>query len=147
MAYNWQNWKRVFLSCFCHEIYRVEEICLKESNYNLKIKFFVYMWNLGNLCKNGYSANNCLIKVWIWEFFCTHITHVIADILCTAKFVSTNQFLVTCRFPFPILHFKEQNHLALLKNRFLKKLRLRSKHLSPFLSITNSINNSFNTLI
>ena len=28
-AHNWQNWKRVFLSCYCHEIYRVKAVGLK----------------------------------------------------------------------------------------------------------------------
>ena len=30
-----------------HEIYRVEAVCLKNSDYTLKITFFVNMWNLG----------------------------------------------------------------------------------------------------
>ena len=36
-----------------------------------------------------------------------------------------NQFSVKYRFPFPILHFVPQNHLALLKDRFLKKMLLK----------------------
>ena len=33
-----------------------------------------------------------------------------------------NRFLVKYRCPFPILRFLPQNHLALLKGRFLKKM-------------------------
>ena len=32
--YWWQKWKRVFLSCYCNEIYRVEAIGLRNSNYS-----------------------------------------------------------------------------------------------------------------
>ena len=32
-AHNWQKWKRVFLTCPCHEIYRVEAVGLKNCNY------------------------------------------------------------------------------------------------------------------
>ena len=32
-AHNWQKWKRVFLTCPCHEVYRVEAVGLKSSNY------------------------------------------------------------------------------------------------------------------
>ena len=35
-VHNWQKWKSTFLSCHCHEIYRVEAIGLKSSNYTLK---------------------------------------------------------------------------------------------------------------
>ena len=40
-THNWQNWKRVFQSYYCHETYSVEEVVLKTSNYTLKITFFV----------------------------------------------------------------------------------------------------------
>ena len=47
MAHNWQKWKRVFLTCPCHEIYRVETVGLKSSNYTWKNMIFTNMWNLG----------------------------------------------------------------------------------------------------
>ena len=47
MAYNWQKWKRVFLTCPCHKIYRVEAVGLKSSNYTWKIMISANMWNLG----------------------------------------------------------------------------------------------------
>ena len=39
-AHNWQKWKRVFLTCPCHEIYRVEAVGPKSSNYTWKIIIF-----------------------------------------------------------------------------------------------------------
>ena len=42
-AHNWQKWKRVFLTCPCHDIYRVEAVGLKSSNYTLKIVIFANM--------------------------------------------------------------------------------------------------------
>ena len=50
MAHNWQKWKRVFLICPWHKIYRVEAVGLKSSNYTFKIMVLVNtvnMWNLG----------------------------------------------------------------------------------------------------
>ena len=47
MSHNWQKWKRVFLTCPCHDIYRVEAVGLKNSNYTWKIMIFANMWNLG----------------------------------------------------------------------------------------------------
>ena len=46
-AHNWQKWKRVFLTCPCHEIYRVQAVGLKSSNYAWKNMIFANMWNLG----------------------------------------------------------------------------------------------------
>ena len=51
-AHNWQKWKRVFLTCLCHEIYRDEAVGLKSYNYTLKITIFVNMWNLGQFLEN-----------------------------------------------------------------------------------------------
>ena len=50
--HNWQNWKRVFFSCYCNEIYRVEAVGLKTSNflknYNLYeyVKFWAISWEI-----------------------------------------------------------------------------------------------------
>ena len=46
-AHNWQKWKRVFLTCPCHEIYRDEAVGLKSRKYTWKITIYVNMWNLG----------------------------------------------------------------------------------------------------
>ena len=46
-THNWQNWKRVFLICPCHEIYKDEAVGLKSCKYTWKITIYVNMWNLG----------------------------------------------------------------------------------------------------
>ena len=50
-AHNWQKWKRVFLTCPCHKIYRGEAVGLKSCKYTWKITIFVKMWNLGQYRK------------------------------------------------------------------------------------------------
>ena len=49
---NWQKWKRVFLTCPCHEIYRNEAVGLKSCKNTWKITIFVKMWNLGQYLEN-----------------------------------------------------------------------------------------------
>ena len=49
---NWQKWKRVFLTCPCHEIYRDEAVGLKSCKNTWKITIFVEMWNLGQYREN-----------------------------------------------------------------------------------------------
>ena len=49
---NWQKWKRVFLTCPCHEIYRDEAVGLKRCKYTWKITKFVKMGNLGQYLEN-----------------------------------------------------------------------------------------------
>ena len=71
LVHNWQNWKKVFLWCCCHEIYRVEAVGIKNCNDTLKITIFANMWNLGQFLGNRYFAINFLIKVRIWELFFT----------------------------------------------------------------------------
>ena len=51
-AHNWQKWKRVFLTCPCHEIYRDEAVGLKSCKYTWKITILVKMWNLGQYREN-----------------------------------------------------------------------------------------------
>ena len=50
---NWQKWKRVFLTCPCHEIYRDETVGLKSCKNTWKITIFVKMWNLGQYRENS----------------------------------------------------------------------------------------------
>ena len=52
MAHNWQKWKRVFLTCPCHKIYRDKAVGLKSCKYTWKITIFVKMWNLGQYREN-----------------------------------------------------------------------------------------------
>ena len=39
-AHNWQKWKRVFLTCPCHKIYRDEAVGLKTCQYTWKNTIF-----------------------------------------------------------------------------------------------------------
>ena len=52
-AHNWENWKGVFLICYCHEVYRVEAVCLKNYNYIRKITIFVKMGNFGQFLEKS----------------------------------------------------------------------------------------------
>ena len=52
-AHNWQKWKRVFLTCPCHEIYREEEgwskklqIYLKNYDFGGNVKFGAISWKI-----------------------------------------------------------------------------------------------------
>ena len=56
-THNWHDWKRVFLPCYCHEIYRGEAVYKNHTFCEYK--------NWGNFLKNLYFVNNCLIKVRI----------------------------------------------------------------------------------
>ena len=49
---NWRKWKRVFLTCPCHEIYRDEAVGLKSCKNAWKITIFVKMWNLEQYREN-----------------------------------------------------------------------------------------------
>ena len=49
---NWQKWKRVFLTCPCHKIYRDEAVGLKSCKNTWKITIFMKMWNLGQYREN-----------------------------------------------------------------------------------------------
>ena len=51
-VHNWQKWKRVFLTCPCHEIYRNKAVGLKSCKYTWKITIFVKMWNLRQYREN-----------------------------------------------------------------------------------------------
>ena len=53
---NWQKWKRVFLTCPCHEIYRDEAVGLKSCKNTWKIMIFVKIWNLGQYRENLISC-------------------------------------------------------------------------------------------
>ena len=64
-AHNWQKWKRVFLTCPSHKIYRVEAFGLKSSNYTWKIMIFCEYVKFGAISWKIDFVNNCLIKVLI----------------------------------------------------------------------------------
>ena len=43
MAHNWQNWKRVFISCYCPDIYRVEAVGVKNYSHLKTYHFCEYV--------------------------------------------------------------------------------------------------------
>ena len=88
-AHNWQKWKRVFLTCPCHKIYRGEAVGLESCKHTWKLRFMWICGIWGNFVKIWYFVNNCLIEARIWKFFCTCVTHIIVIIWSTAHFVST----------------------------------------------------------
>ena len=88
-AHKWQKWKRVFLTCPCHKIYRDEAVGLKVANILEKLW---YLWKCeiwSNTVKIWYFVNNCLIEAQIRKFFCTCVTQIIVIICSTAHFLST----------------------------------------------------------
>ena len=74
MAQKLAKW-RVFLPCYCHKIYRVEAGSTKIPIVPSKFELLWICKTWGNFLKNWYFANNCLVKVQIWEFFCTHCSY------------------------------------------------------------------------
>ena len=65
MAHNWQKWKRVFLTCPCHKIYRDEAVVLKVANILEKLRFLWKCEIWGNIVKIWYFVNNCFIEAQI----------------------------------------------------------------------------------
>ena len=100
-------------------------------------KKYTYTWKV-------YFANNFFR---IWEFFFTHVTFIIVIVLHTANFVSTKLIFSEIQISLPNFAFLEQNHPALLKEWFLKKMLLKRTNTCRlfFYKIIGS-NNSF-TLI
>ena len=62
---NWQNWKRLFLLCYCHENYRVEAVDLKIPIILKKIQFLWICEIWVNLLKHLCWSNNWWIQVQI----------------------------------------------------------------------------------
>ena len=134
MENNWQNWKRVFLSCHCHIIDRVEAVSLfKNIPIILNNLFFLWICEAwGNILKNRYFAIYYFNQVRIWKLFCTNVAHVTVIIFCTQNFVKQNFVsteLIFSQIPIspPNFAFLTQIRLAIFKNRFLKKMLLKEQ--------------------
>ena len=82
-AHNWQKWKRVFLTCPCHKIYRDEAVGLKSCKYTWKITIFVKMWNLGQYRENlifcqkllNWSSNLKVLLHMCDTYDCDYLKH------------------------------------------------------------------------
>ena len=70
-AHNWQKWKRVFLTCPCHKIYRDEAVGLKSCKYTWKITIFVKMCNLGQ-----YRENLIFCQLLNWSLNLEFLLHM-----------------------------------------------------------------------
>ena len=107
-AHNWQKWKRVFLTCLCHKIYRDEAVGLKSCKYTWKITILVKMWNLGQNRENlifcqyllNWSSNLKILLPMFDKYNCDYLKHStfrfnLIDIQLNTDFPS--QFCVTQR--------------------------------------------------
>ena len=82
-AHNWQKWKRVFLTCLCHKIYRDEAVGLKSCKYTWKITILVKMWNLGQNRENlifcqyllNWSSNLKILLPMFDKYNCDYLKH------------------------------------------------------------------------
>ena len=80
---NWQKWKRVFLTCPCHKIYRDEAIGLKSCKCTWKITKFVKMGNLGQYRENlifcqlllNWSSNLKILLHMCDTYNCDYLKH------------------------------------------------------------------------
>ena len=73
-VHNLQKWKRVFLTCHCHKIYRDEAVGLKSYKYTWKITIFVKMWNLGQYLEN-WSSNLKILLHMCDTYNCDYLKH------------------------------------------------------------------------
>ena len=95
------------------------QLCFKNYDFCEYVKFRALLLKINILeitAKWKFKSKSSFGHMW-------HLLLCLSD----ARHISflLNRFLVKCRFPFPILHFLLQNHLALLKDRFLKKMLLK----------------------
>ena len=124
-AHNWQKWKSTFHACPRHKIYRVEAVGLKKfqlylSNYDFceNVKFGAILWKFDILSTTAWLKFESKIpfaRMWhisIWLSAACHISFL------------PNWFSVENRFPFYILQIFTINYLAMLRDRFLKKMLL-----------------------
>ena len=83
LAHNRQKWKRVFLTCPCHEIQRDEAVGLKSCKYTWKITIYVNMWNLGQFRENliscqyllNWNSNLTILLHMCDLYYCDYLQH------------------------------------------------------------------------
>ena len=105
-THNWQKWKRVFLTCPCHDIYRYETVGLKSCKYTWKITIYVKVRNLGQFRENlifcqkllNWSSNLKIILHMYDTYYCDYLQH------STFRFNSIN-FQLNTDFPFQFCGF------------------------------------------
>ena len=82
-GHNWQNFSS---HATAMKFIGYKKLVLWITNIHENYDCCDYVKFAGNFLKNRYFANNFLIKVWIWELFFTHDTHMIVIILRIPKF-------------------------------------------------------------
>ena len=90
-THSWQKWKRVFLTCPCHEIYRDEAVgLLKSSKYTWKIMIFLQKCEIwGNIMRIWLFVNNC----FNWSLYLRILLHMCDTHNCDIW--STTHFSIT----------------------------------------------------
>ena len=146
-AHNWQKWKRVFLTCPCHKIFRDEAVGLKVANILEKLG---YLWKCeiwANIVKIWYFVNNCLMEAQIFKFFCTCVTHIYCDYLKPSTFCfNLIDFQINTDFPSQFLFFTVKSPGVTQRSVSQENAYKKSLNPSPFLHKTIGSDNSF-TLI
>ena len=125
-AHKWQKWKRVFLTCPCRKISRDEAVGLKSCKYIWKITILVKMWNLRQNRENfifcqwllNWSSNLKILLYMCDTYNCDYLKH------STFRF-NLIDFHLNTEFYDHFCVFYLKNHLASLKNRFLKKMLIK----------------------
>ena len=112
-AHNWQKWKRVFVTCPCHKIYRVKAVGLKSSNHTWKIMIFANMWNLGQFCEKMIF---CQIKILFPNF----VSFTVKSPGITQRSVSQENAFKKSYNLSPIFcnTIDSNNYFTLIKNKF-----------------------------
>ena len=134
-AHNWQKWKSIYIPHMSLPLNL-------QGRSGWSKKFQLYFQNY-EFCENvKFGAISLKIDIlhisaclkFESKSSFAHMWHTIIVIIWrTPLSFQLNRFSVKYRFPFPILCFLPQNHLALLKDRFLKKMLLkRTKKPSSF---------------
>ena len=148
MAHNWQKWKRVFLTCPCHEIYRDESVGLKSCKYTLKITIYVNMWSFGQFCENfilcqqllNWSSNLKKILLHMCDTYnCDYLPH-------TAFRFNLINFQLNTAFPSQFAFFTVKSSSVTQRSVSQENVFKKSTNPSPFFRRTIGSNNSF-TLI
>ena len=146
-AHNWQKWKRVFLTCPCHKIYRGEAVGLKKvANILEELRFMWICGIWGNFVKIWYFVNNCLIEARIWSLLhmcdtynCDYLKH------STFRFKLID-FQLNTDFPSQVCFLTVKSCSVTQRSVSQENAYKKSWNPSPFLHKTVGSNNSF-TLI
>ena len=111
-AHNWQHWKRVFLSCYYHETYRVDAVGLRNSNYTFKKYNFCEYVKFGAISRKIDILTITASLKFESENSFAQYTRIINTVVifCTANFVFTESNFSKLQISLPNFAFLAQNH-------------------------------------